>query len=52
MICHTRGGCDRVAELDEFALHVPVPHVGIRTHREADGAAVCDSCTADYFARN
>jgi hypothetical protein len=25
---------------------------GILIHREADGAAVCDSCTADYFARN
>jgi hypothetical protein len=25
---------------------------GILTHRETDGAAVCDSCTADYPARN
>ncbi len=23
---------------------------GILTHREADGAATCDSCAADYFA--
>jgi hypothetical protein len=23
-----RGDCDAVAELDEFALHAPVPHVG------------------------
>jgi hypothetical protein len=25
---------------------------GILTHRESAGAAVCDSCTADYFSRN
>ena len=24
-----RGSCDPVAELDEFTLHAPVPHVGL-----------------------
>ena len=24
-----RGGCDRMAELDELALHPPMPHVGL-----------------------
>jgi hypothetical protein len=24
-----RGRCDPVAELDEFALHAPMPHVGL-----------------------